>query len=322
MKNGIIRRIIPIILVAVFVLSILASCSGTPKYQSHDTTVVMKIGDNGISADLYRYYYCSYKYRSGEQYSETELRKMTEKSLCEIMAVKDVAKKLKMSLPDDDVKLITDTITSMKKAYKTGEEYYAELSKNYLSEQVFYDIRYNDMLQELLYYYMTDESSMQIDSSKETFEKALESDFLAAVNIVITEKTEDKDTGLSGKELAGSVLEKIKAGEDIYELAEKYSADSESGDRYFAPLTVQDFFEEKVRSLKIGEVSDVYEGDVGYCITKRVALDQNYINKNYDELRENFKFSEYLKIMTEKAESYKVEYTSDFDIFKIDGEKK
>ncbi len=291
------------------------SCSSAPVYRSNDETVVMNISKTPITADMYRYYYCSYRQNSPE-YTEQELKQTVEDTLRDIVAVIETIKEYRMTLPEEDIKQIQEEIVELKDSYDSDEEFLEALDKHFMSEQMLYDSLYYDRLQELLYGYMTLERSMIIDSSNAAFEKALNESFLAAVNIVISDDSFDPDDpDLKGEELAKSIALRIESGESIYQLAEKYSVDAYVGDRYFAPLTMLSFFEEKVRSLKIGEVSGVYKCELGWCITKRVAIDEEYVNENLDSLRENFKYSEYLKIMTERSGSLNVEYTDAFDSF-------
>ncbi len=308
------KKIVSLLIIAVIITLSISSC-GAKYFETAPETAVI-IGDKEISHDLYRYFYCSYKYGENiSQKTEEEIKAMAEKNLRELVAIEEMAEKYEVELSKETLKLLKLEMESMEDSYKTKDEMKKVLDEMFLSQKAYYDLNYFIELEALLYEYLTEEASMIIISSDKEVEEFVKSDFLAATNIVIYPDTE-KD-GLKGEALANSIRERIENGESFETLAEEYS-DDDSKPRYFAPLTMQDYFEKKVSSLKIGEVSEVYETEVGYLITKRIDITDEYINKNFEELREEFKYGKYLAMMTEISDNYTVTYSEEFDMTKID----
>lgn len=316
--NITVKKIAALILILATLFS-LVSC--TEKYNENNGDIAVTIGEEKISYDLYGYFYLMYKKQGiddvGVEYSHDELTKMVENSLCEIVAAIEMADEYDIEVSEEQEDEIREYISSMKEAYESEEAFHNELKKNFMSEQVMFDIQYYTVLEANLREYLTSEQAQIIDFSDKALEKALETEFMAAVNILIFEDSE-KD-GLKGKALADSIYQQIVDGGDIYKLAEKYSDDNYHSDRYFAPNTTHEYFEEKVASLKIGEMSQVYKSELGYNITKRVEIDREYVDEYYEDLRDEFAYSRYLEIMDGKSEKLKLTYAEDFDISLITG---
>ena len=311
------KKIISLVMIGVFTLLCLSSCA--TKYSSNNAETALTIGEKEISFDLFRYFYMSYKTAKGnENKTEEEIKQATITSLKELVAIEKTAEKYDLEVSDEVLDLLKKEMVAMRDSYPSTDEMITELSKNFLSEQVYYDIYYHIELEAVVSAYLAEEANMIIISSDKVVKDAIEKDFLAAVNIIIYPDTE-KD-GLKGKDLAESIYQRILNGEDILTLAENYSDDGNYEPRYFAPLTMQADFEQKVKEMKIGEISPVYESELGYgyYITKRIEITDDYIEKNFNELRQEYIYSQYLKLMTELTDSYTVTFSEDFDLSKID----
>lgn len=302
------------VVLAVAVLVSLVACA--PNYKVNNGEVALTVGEMDVSYDFYAYFYLMYQKQGieeyGIEYTHEELTEKAENSLREIAAAISMADKYGVTVSKEQEEEIHDYISSIKDGYDSEDEFYDELSDNLMSEQVMFDIQYYTVLEGNLREELTSEQAGVIDFSDKALEAALESEFMAAVNILIFPDTE-RD-GLKGKALADSIYQKILDGGDIYELAREYSDDGYYNDRYFAPNTTHEYFENKVASLEIGEMSEVYESELGYSITKRVALDRAYIEEYYEELRDELAYSRYLEIMDSTAEQMTVTYSENFDI--------
>ena len=285
------RKIISLLIAILMLAAVFTSCG--VKYASNDSGTALVIGDEKISYDLFRYFYLTYK---NAEYSipktEEEIIEMTEKSLKELVAIKAMAEKYDIELPDDTLKALKLEMKEMENSYDTKEDMYKELSENYLSQQTYYDINYYLELEALLYGYLT---IVKIPTEKEDVVKAIKDKFLSAVNIVI--KTDTEKDGLKGEALANELRKRIIGGESFE--------------------TMQDYFEETVKSLQVGEVSDVYLTELGYCITKRVQISDAYIEENFEQLEEEYQYGEYLKMMTELVDGYTLTYEQDFDYSRV-----
>lgn len=308
------KKIISIALLAILLVSSLASCN--VKYHSNNPETALTVGGHEISYDMFTYFFMSYKLAAGnEDKSEEEILEQTLGTLREIVAIEDMAEKYDLGPTEESLELLKLEMEAMRDSYPDTETMISELAKDYVSQQVYYDIYYHVELESVVSAYLAEEANMIIISSDKVVEAAVKDTFMASVNIVIYPDTE-KD-GLRGEELAKALHARILAGEDIEALAEEYSDHQNKGMIVFAPLTMQENYESKVKSLKVGELSDVYTADYGYYITKRVDITDDYISENFDDLRDEYKYSEYLKIMTELTATYEVVYAEGFDLSTI-----
>ncbi len=179
-----------------------------------------------------------------------------------------------------DEKIIEDNLKSVKMSFPNEESFkdflkvlgYGEddlrletrkklMINGYLTEKVMPLVRVSD--QEARDYY---------DANKETF-KAKE---LVRASYILFPFSEDtsKDRKALLKEQAEKVLGELKSGGDFAELAKKYSkapnADKGGDLGYFPRGRMVSNFEKIVFGLPIGEISDVFETQFGYNITKVV----------------------------------------------------
>lgn len=285
------------------------------EYHSNNPETALTIGDTEISYDFLRYFYCSYKFAEGnENKTHEEVLDEALSRLKEIVAIKEMAEAYELEVNKETLKLLEMEMEAMADSYPSEEEMIATLDKGYVSQKVYYDIYYFIELEAVVSAYFADVANKL--STDEEIKREIKKTFYAAINIVIFPDTE-RD-GLIGEELAQALRQRILDGEDMETLAEDYSDDKNVKPRYFATLTMQPFFEEKVKSLQIGEISEVYESDVGYSITKRIEITDEYINKNIETLRDEFVYSEYLKVMTQHTSAYEVVFSENFDMALVD----
>jgi parvulin-like peptidyl-prolyl isomerase len=98
-------------------------------------------------------------------------------------------------------------------------------------------------------------------------------------------------TGVQKKEVADKmkkILDEVHSGKDFVACAKKYSQDpnaSSGGDiGWFKRGDVKPEFEKAAMSLKLNEVSDIFETDVGFHIIKKTA-EENLPPKTFDEVK-------------------------------------
>lgn len=312
--------VISLILLAALAVS-LSGCAG--KYRSNDTTVIMKIGENEITTDLFAYLYLSYLKDDPELSSE----KATEHALAEIRkicAVDDMCREYKVKLSSDDKAAVQAEFDDLRARFETDEEYYAELDSYNMAEQVYFDLVTHYKYFEVLYYTVTDEFKGDIPADDATVEKYIREHFLAAAQILISNNGDER-TEEESEALANDIKAKIDSGEDFFALAKEYSEDEDSASYtdgyYFVPGMMLDFFEKEVKALEIGEIGDVYKSYLGYHIIYRLPLDEEYIGSHFESLRETYLAKIFNDRIDEKAASYTVEYTEAYDAF-IEAHKK
>lgn len=307
------KKYISILLLSILLITCLCSCKTV--YHSNNSDTALTIGETEISYDLLRYFYCSYKNAEGnENKSHEEVLEQALARLKELVAVEEMAETYELEVSEETLELLKQEMKAMRDSYKSEEEMIESLNKGYVSEKVYYDIYYFIELENVLSSYFSDVANRL--STNEEIKKEVKNTFLAAINIVIFPDTEHD--GLKGEALAEDLRQRIIDGEDMEAIAKDYSDDKNTAARYFAPLTMQTFFEEKVKSLEINEVSEVYQSELGFSITKRIEITDKYIDENIDTLRDEFVYSEYLKVMTQHTSSYDVVFAEDFDMTLVD----
>lgn len=106
--------------------------------------------------------------------------------------------------------------------------------------------------------------------NKLTIDRLLDTGLLADAEIELPDMVKASHILVDNKELADSLLGRLKAGESFEALAMNYSIDSTAasgGDLgYFAKGTMVPEFEDAAFSLEVGKLSDVVKTDFGYHI--------------------------------------------------------
>lgn len=285
---------------------LLSSCS------AGDT--VLKVGSKDISADMYRYFYLNYKAENRE-YTEEELYEKSVEAISLDTAITELAKKYDVSLSKSDKKSVKEYVTAAIANYGGEDAYKKALLDNHLTEQLFEYLYSQQLLESNLRRYMYDEMNDIIRSDDAAFEADLEKNFMAAKQILI--RNDEGDDKEKNKELADSLLKRVLDGEDFDTLISEYSEDSSARDDHVYHFTYGQMllaFEEAVTATEPGELcSYVAESEAGYHIIMRLPLDREYIDNNYEDLRDAFKARRFNEIRQELSESLTVEKTKDFD---------
>ncbi len=303
-------RMIGLLLVFSLVAALFAAC-GT-SYKSGDTTVVMTVGGMKVTHEHYRYVCMKNAtvlagkdkdYFTGENAAAhlKELEEAVERELRLYFAVESLAKKHGVKLSKDDLELIKDEIKAMRKAV-SQEEYDAYFEAAFMTENLFFRQTKNYYLERNVSYYIFDEKNGVIFLSDEDLREDIEKHFMAASQILISADTE------KGEELAYALKNRIEQGEDFIELAEEYSTDSIKDTRYFAEGEMQDFFEETVKKLEIGQVG-VVKSEKGYHVIRRDAIEEDYVEKKLEAFRDTDLVRLYNLMLEEEAQGLEIVYT-------------
>jgi len=98
----------------------------------------------------------------------------------------------------------------------------------------------------------------------------------------------DEEHTQEGREKIEGILERIRAGEDFATLADEYTEDTGTGEGgslgSFGEGSMVTEFEDAVKQLEIGEVSDVVETQYGYHIIKLTGINEEEISPMEDNL--------------------------------------
>ena len=312
MKKATIRKALCVLLLLAFALTTLSSC-GT-SYKKGDTTVLMTVGGVKVTAEQYRFICMKNatilagsdkEYFTGADAEAhlLELEAAVEKELRLYCAVETLAKKYGVKLSSDDKDLIKEELASLKSQSSGEEAYYQWLEASFMSENAFYEHTRNYYLERNLFYHIIDEKNGIVLLSDEQLLKDIEDYFFAAGQILIKNDSADAEATLQ------TVLSELEKGTDFYALAEQYSGDTVKSVRYFCTGEMQEYFEETVKGLAIGEVSQPVVSDMGVHIIKREAIGSEYIDKNFDAFRDTDLVRLYNVILENEAASLEIVYT-------------
>ena len=295
------------LLLAVLMLTIgLSSCTS---YKKGDTTVLMTVGGAEVTHELYRFICLKNAaiLASGQEDYFTgkdadahlqELQSAVDRELRLYFAVETLAKRYEVTLSKEDVDLIKDEIKETKKQSQSKKEYYDGLEKLFMSENVFFEQAKNYYLERNLFYFVKDEKNGVILLSDDQLRKDVAEHFFAAGQILLT--------GEGAEALAESLKKQLEDGADFYALALEHSKDSIKDVRYFTYGEMQPYFEQAVKELQIGQVSEVIKSDLGWHLIKREQPDMDYVEKNLEIFRDTDLVRLYNEMLAKEAESLKI----------------
>jgi len=280
------KKIISVLLAAVMSLMVFTACA--------ESTDVYEIDGEKVSWDLYRYYYLNLKYQydsgnesfwSNNNYAKEQLKEDVLYYIKRDFAIDNIAKDLNIALDDNDIKKVDDSIAEIKAMLGGDEEYEQFLAASYTSSEMYYELVKRDALGQKIWDVLYGENGTKTLTDDEML-KIIDEEYVCAYHVLITFETEN------AKELAVSVAQKAQNGEDFSKLIEKYGEDPGMKDNddgyYFTKGEMVPEFETAAFALKEGEISEPVMSSYGYHIIKRVAMDDQYIKDNLDEIRESY----------------------------------
>ena len=325
-------RLVSLALVSIIIFASLTSCSGRkkgdPPVCTNDEINVMKLGGYNVKRDFYKYLFLNTKtsFDNGDesywQNEENDVSKITDyvlASLKETYGMFALADEYKITLSKEDKESVSAFIEDSKQGM-TDEEYQKSLAESYMTEDIYRFILEVQQLEYLVYEHLMSESSGVINVDDETLEKAVDEEFVRATHILFTFKNEEERKAQLEK--ANQILEKLKNGEDFETLKEEHSDDTDlKGNKdgyYFTHGEFKNEFEYTAFELNVGEISEVITTDVGYHIIKRLPIEDEYVNKNFEELRTQYKTALYYKTVEEKYKQFTFEYEEDYKSIQLD----
>lgn len=304
------KKLMFCVAVLALLIGCLAGCS--PSYQKGDTTVLLTVGGIEVTHEQYRFICmknASILAGKEEDYFTGEdkdahlklLEESIEQELRMYCAIETMAEKYDVSLSDDDKDLLKEEIKGMKEAAESKQAYHEQFEKAFMSEHVFYLQTKNYYLERNLFYHIIEESNAIVLLSDDQLREDVKKHFFAANQILLQ--------GEDAEDQAQALLERIKGGEDFTELAKEYSKDNLKDVRYFTTGEMQSYFEDTVKELEIGEVSEPVKSSLGVHLIKREALDMDYVEKNLATFRDTDLVRIYNEMMAKEANSLKIVYT-------------
>lgn len=333
------KRIASTVLAICFAVTLLASC-GAPGAFSSNKKTVMKIADYKVTYDEYRWFYynCMIDMEANAKadgsYGELDfsdadtlsaLKSNTETALRKYYAIISLCDKYGIEMSSDDEKEMNAYIKEYVASFDSEDDYKSELRKERMTGDVFRDqyaqtYYLNPYLWELLIsgydgVIAVDEKTVRSDIAENFYHyKQIFIPFVEG-----SDYTEDK-------KLAEEAYKRLTGGDDF---------DTVEGDVYAArkgAFTGNDIthvtdicatlgekataVEKTALALEAGEISEVFWAEngeySGHFIIKRLPIEEEYINKNFDGLLDQSatrRYNEYLeKFASELIVTYEKYY--------------
>lgn len=330
MKNY--RRMTALALALVLlVCPVLFGCGNKDKNKIAEDECVLTAGGHEISYGLYRYFFLNYKAGYSEEDISADPQSVYAKinedvidSLEGVYAVVAMCSEYGISLTDSEIKTkVEATIANIceqninEEYDKTGiKGYKKQLASNFMTEEVLKFVLSVDFAEEMLFVKMTGEGTV-IPSDDDTVRRAIDSEFIRVLQVYINTEENGKSYEDS-KALALDIAKKAQSGADFDTLVANNSNDyTMTRDGYYMPRGWMDErFEEVAFSLEIGEVSDALELGDGFHIIKRYECEDEYIEKNYEELKERYLTCKFYEKVDAKAANITVSKTERFSSIK------
>lgn len=300
-----------------------------------EQTVVMTIDGFDVPMELYRYVALNYKaqYEEGQsadiwlgeagQTQLAELNENVDKTLIRLYTTLSLCRDYGIDAESSFVKDSVETSMGMiYDSYEEDYETYIDFLHDYnMNDSVYRFFVRNDILAEELVNAMVQKGEIPVDD--ETLAAVINSDeFIRIKQILIPSdngKTEEENY-----KTAEDVYAKVLAGEDFDALIKEYGGDlymfNNPDGYYMCRGSYHQTFEDTAFSLEIGETSEIIETDAGYSILKRYEKESAYIEKNFDDLAQNYIDSQYNLALEERETALTVVDTdklADYSIFNL-----
>ena len=229
---------------------------------------------------------------------DTYLRNKVEQSLKIAGAVQAIAKRENIVIDEEKEQKLKDDKEKYINSLGGKDKFIKFLKENNTTEEAYDNMAYTDMLYNTIYSNLYSEGKIYDLTEKEkgNAKQEYEKNYYKARQILfifVDPSTKEKlsDPAVEQKKLlADTVREKINNDSNFDEFIKKYSDDAVDADppydMYFKSGEVLQEIEDTTKSLDIGEVSDVIKSNYAFHIIKRDALDDSYLNKIYEQKRE------------------------------------
>jgi parvulin-like peptidyl-prolyl isomerase len=82
---------------------------------------------------------------------------------------------------------------------------------------------------------------------------------------------------------------------------------------YYTLGAIDEVVQEAVEKLDEGAIAPVIEVPYGYYVVQRLALDETYVNKNYEIFRAQYRSRMFNEMLAAEAEKVKITYEKLYD---------
>lgn len=307
-------------LLALIAITLLVSCGVKPE----DTRVVLKLDGEKVYYDYYRYLFLNSKrdldggdtrYWDTHPEEEALIKETVMEALLHYRAIQRLAAEYDVRLSNEQKQAIKDSIAQTKADLGGEEAYRQSLADSYMTEYTLLYVQELTQLWSLLYDYMTEEESGIIESGDAILDADIPQNF-RRIRYVYIEK--DSENPAVSRAAADTVYEKAAAGEDFDTLIEEYGEDPDMDrlltDGYYYTLgAIDENVQKAVETLKENEIAPVIEVSYGYYVVQRLALEDAYIQKNYESFRVQYRARIFNEMLAAEAEKINISYQDLYD---------
>lgn len=308
MKNKFFKSV-TLILVFAALLALLASCESLPlKSSKKALTVVGTVDEFEVTYEELYFLVHSYSSQLDKKYGEnassseeylTELKELIRDNIVSNYAVLKLAKENGLSLDSETVK---EEVQNQIDAYIESDfggkrsNYKKSLKEmgttdNYVRFSIGTDVLYSQLISEYL-------KNGVINDNEAIIRETINEEFIRTKHIMIL----NGDGSAENYERAEEALEKLNSGTSMYKMiGSAYNDDlmlTTDDGYYFARGTMDEAYEEAAYALEINEISGIvasvgenpYTGEQENCyyIIQRLDLEDEYIDKNFETLKDSY----------------------------------
>ncbi len=307
------------VLLALLMLFGITAC-GKNKYAHGSQKVVLKIGNNEVTEEVYRYFLLNTMdqlagndtgYFMGDDREEklAELEKNVLAGLKQYYSVKDFAKKHDINMKSSEAESADSAMEDLRAGYETKEAYNASLEAMYLSEYMAYSMFYYEALYTAIYDTVSNLGTFFSLEASDVLEYA-EENFLFCRQFVISGNGSVIDA--DAKEKAEAIRARLVAGEDPAQVLDSYFEDNAVVGAYYCFAPSEDYAaldEEFIKTMQPGEISEVRTDGYGYNIIIRLEPDTGHLQEYLgSSVLESYCMHQLNLLLAEIQDAYTVEY--------------
>ena len=288
---------------------------------------VLKVGDEEISMEEYRYYYLNTKAQAemymGSDIWETspeladQIKLTSESMIRQSRAIRKLAADNNVSLDEEDQKTIDERLASNKESAGSEEEYQEALKNMYVTEDLLREFIGDDLLLT-----KTEETLYGPGGSEEITDQDVmdyvRNNYVRAKHVLISKsETGDETEDAQAKQLAQSIQARAAAGEDFDSLIKEYGEDP--GTEYypdgyvFTKGEMVEEFETAAYELAENGISDVVETSYGYHVLQRLPITDEYLQENMAMYRQTMMDEKITPMLEEAYNNLTVETWENYD---------
>ena len=234
-----------------------------------------------------------------------------------------IARDYGVELTDDDKKQIDDALVSQREQFESDEAYENALLQTGFTEDLLRRVIEKQVTNNRVYLDLFGTEGAPYAPTDDEVRENLSKDYVRVYHVLVNfdhfsgeegyeDATED-ELKAAAKEYAEELLEQIKGGADIYELAQTADDPGMVGNEdgyFFTYGEMVEPFEEKSFEMEVGEISDLVETDYGYHIIQKLETEQ-YIEDNFDTVKNDYinrSFNQFIDDYLADAEIVHSEY--------------